>query len=130
MDRVFLDANVLFSAAYRPGSRLNAFWALTDVTLVTSTYALDEARVNLQELPQRQRLDALVADMEVVTSWDTPIPEDVVLRAKDVPILKAAISSEATHLVTGDKRDFGPYAGKVVGGVLILPPGEYLARRD
>lgn len=48
VDRVFLDANVLFSAAYRPDSRLRALWESSDVELVSSEYAVDEARRNIQ----------------------------------------------------------------------------------
>ncbi len=35
MDRLFLDANVLFSAAYRDDSGLQRLWDLSDVELVT-----------------------------------------------------------------------------------------------
>ena len=41
MDRVFLDANVLFSAASTPDSGLRALWSLAGVELVTSEFALD-----------------------------------------------------------------------------------------
>ena len=41
MDRVFLDANVLFSAAYRQDSSLLRLWELKDVELVTSAYAFE-----------------------------------------------------------------------------------------
>lgn len=47
MDRVFLDANVLFSAAYKPTSRLRTLWTLPEVTLLSSSYAVAEAEVNL-----------------------------------------------------------------------------------
>lgn len=46
--RVFLDANVLFSAAHRAQNGLLALWALPDTTLVTSDYAVLEARRNLE----------------------------------------------------------------------------------
>jgi hypothetical protein len=38
-DRVFLDANILVSAAWRPDTDLLALWTLTDVTRLTSAYA-------------------------------------------------------------------------------------------
>jgi len=28
---------------------------------------------------------------------------------KDVPIVRAALAAEASHLITGDRRDFGRY---------------------
>jgi len=60
---------------------------------------------------------------------EAKLPRDVRLHAKDVPILLAAISATATHLLTGD-RDFDAYFGKSIGGVLILRPAEYLAMRS
>ena len=47
MDRVFLDANVLYSAGYKDTSALRKLWELTEVELLTSFYAVDEARRNL-----------------------------------------------------------------------------------
>ena len=44
MDRVFLGANVLFSAAYRDGAPLRHLWAMEGVALITSDHAMEEAR--------------------------------------------------------------------------------------
>jgi hypothetical protein len=44
-------------------------------------------------------------------------------------ILQAAIQAQATHLLTADKRHFGPHFGRRLGGVLVLPPAEYFERR-
>ena len=63
MDRVFLDANILFSAAYRPTSRLLQLWSLPDVELLTSPYAVEEARRNLDLLEQKIRLDILLTQV-------------------------------------------------------------------
>lgn len=51
MDRLFLDANILFSAAYRPDAGLRRLWEVPNVELVTSAYAGEEARRNL-DLPE------------------------------------------------------------------------------
>lgn len=57
MDRVFLDANVLFSAAYLVASHLHGLWRSAEATLVTSDYVLEEARRKLP--PQaKSRLDS------------------------------------------------------------------------
>ena len=132
MDRLFLDANILFSAAYRPGAGLLRLWRLRDVQLITSHYALEEAQVNLPDRSQHVRLSKLVHKMEVVTELpNRPLPQGATLPAKDLPILQAAIGANATHLLTGDFTDFGRYYGRTVEGVLILPPSEYLrARRE
>lgn len=130
MDRLFLDANILFSAAYCQYAGLLRLWELEDTELITSTYAIEEARVNLRENAQLERLDQLVRSMQVVSSLTQPIfPEGVILRDKDRPILSAAISADASHLLTGDVRDFGPYFDQTLEGVLILPPAAYLQRR-
>lgn len=56
--RPFLDANVLFSAAYRDGSRLRRQWDLDGVELLTSGYALEEARRSLSATEPRISLPA------------------------------------------------------------------------
>lgn len=53
-------------------------------------------------------------------------PPGISLVEKDRPILLAAISVKATHLLTGDKQHFGHLFNSSVEGVLILPPAEYL----
>ena len=126
MDRLFLDANVLFSAAYSPNSGLAQFWKLDRVTLCSSRYAVEEARSNLATLPQRERLRTLSAKIELVDALDVADFGEVALPAKDRPILLAAIAARATHLITGDFRHFGPYFGKSVRGILIFPPADYL----
>ena len=128
MDRLFLDANVLFSAAYSLNSPLSRFWRLPNVSLGSSRYAVEEARVNLATPAQRERLQSLAAklhltdaDYSLRTSTEAiPLPE------KDRPILLAAIAAKASHLITGDIRHFGPFFGKSVRGILILPPADYL----
>jgi uncharacterized protein len=52
VDRLFLDANVLFSTAYRPNAGLLQFWKLKQATLCSSHYALAEARINLSDEAQ------------------------------------------------------------------------------
>jgi hypothetical protein len=47
LDRIFLDANVLYSAAYLERSELSRLWSLNDVALISSAYAIEEARRNL-----------------------------------------------------------------------------------
>ncbi len=126
MDRLFLDANVLFSAAYREDAPLRALWRLSGVERLTSAFARAEAGRQLDRA-QRARLGRLVEGVRVVP--DAPsqdLPPGVLSRAKDVPTLMTAIAARATHLITGDRRDFGRFFGRRVGGVLILPPRDYL----
>ena len=132
MDLVFLDANVLFSAAYRSGVGLGRLRRLPTARLITSAYAAEEARRNLSNSGQRRELEELLGSVEVVLTavpTDRPLFSTMELADKDRPVLLAAIGVGATHLLTGDFRHFGPYYGKRIEGVLVLPPGGYLASR-
>lgn len=130
MLRVFLDANVLFSAAYREGAGLLALWKLSGVQLVTSGYAVEEARRNLDTADRRSRLEDLLAAVHIVAEAPVaPLPSGVRLPKSDETILRAAMASGATHLLTGDLRDFGHLMGRRVGGLRIQTPGEFLRSR-
>lgn len=126
MHRLFLDANVLFSAAYRADTGLLQLWKLVGAALCSSHYAVEEARFNLAEASQRRRLDALASRVALFDAPLKHIPRGVSLPEKDIPILLAAIEATATHLLTGDLRHFGPYFGKRIEGILVLTPREYL----
>lgn len=132
MDRVFLDANVLFSAAYKADSRLKQLWDLPDVQLVSSEYAAEEARRNLEiAKPENlRRLKSLLT--EVIRLPDTPtrLRLQVELADKDMPILMVAVRARATHLLTGDVTHFGHLFGQIVHGVLILTPAQYFRQRE
>jgi len=128
VDRLFLDANVLFSAAYRKEAGVARLWELHGSVLITSDYAVEEARRNLTEAHQRERLAALLDGIEVTRSRTLAhsLRGEVDLPEKDWPILSDALAGGATHLITGDFRHFGPYFGKRILGVLILAPSDYL----
>jgi uncharacterized protein len=130
MDRLFLDANVLFSAAYKPDARVRKLWNLKGVALCTSRYALEEARVNLAEESQRQRLLDLVEVFSFFEAADYVLPPGIALPDTDVPILLAAINARANYLLTGDFKHFGSYFGRKVGGVTIDSPARYLKGRE
>jgi hypothetical protein len=57
MERLFLDANVLFSASYKSDAGLPRLWKLKNVALCSSGYALEEARIDLTDENQRTRLN-------------------------------------------------------------------------
>lgn len=130
MDRVFLDANVLFSAAYREGAGLLRLWRLPDTRLLTSAYSAEEARRNLDASGARSRLEGLLDKVELVPESAEPLPRAVRLPEQDVPILRSALAANATHLLTGDVGDFGPLLGTRVSGVLVQRPGDYLRQRE
>ena len=129
MDRLFLDANVLFSAAYRPDAGVRELWSLKNVRLVTSLYAVEEARRNLDKPEQREELEKLVGRMEVLTSSPADRRLAIDLPQKDRPVLLGAIQAKAFCLITGDFTHFGRYFGKKAEGVPILTPADYLRGR-
>jgi hypothetical protein len=106
-------------------------WRVERVRLLTSSFALEEARRNLPEPEQQARLVELLAKVEVGEALTLP-PErrgKVQLPEEDWPILGGAAASGATHLITGDQRHFGPYFGRQVLGVWVMRPGDYLRDR-
>lgn len=129
MDRLFLDANVLFSAAYRPNAGLLRLWKLKNVVLCSSRYAIEEARVNLSDEEQGARLNTLSELIHLFEAGSGPLPRGISLPERDAPILLAAITADATHLLTGDVRHFGPYFGKKIEGIVIVLPGDYFNLR-
>ncbi len=128
MDRVFLDANVLFSVAYRGDSGLARIWSLSETELVTSDYALCEAARNLTAKDQHDRLQAFMSAVALCADLPSTgiLFSKITLPEKDWPILLAALESRCTHLVTGDRRHFGHLYQTKVEGVLIQSPRQYL----
>jgi uncharacterized protein len=130
VDVLFLDANILFSAAYGPDSRLRLLWDIPGAEMVTSTYAAEEAKRNLKSDDQRKRLDVLLWRTRLVAEAEASVlPADTILPEKDRPILAAALSAGATHLITGDRAHFGSWFGKTIGTLKVLPPAAYIEER-
>jgi len=132
LDRIFLDANVLFSAAYLEHSGLVRLWQLEDAELLSSAYAVEEARRNLalDRPPAVIRLERLTPRLTLVNPpGDLKLPAGVRLDSKDRPILPAAIHGKADFLLTGDARRFAHLYGKRIEGVMVLRPARYFERR-
>ena len=134
MDRVFLDANVLFSAAYAAENRFLELWRRKGIRLLSSEYAVQEAERNLAGAACLKRLKRLLAAIEILPGHaaiaPSPPPATGELPEKDRPILAAAIHAHATHLLTGDRRHFGRWYGKRLGGVLVQSPAQYLQHQS
>jgi len=132
--KLFLDANVLFTAAYSDGGISRSLFNLAAderCSLFTSAFAVEEARRNLAlKAPTKlSSLDHLVAKLTVVPE---PLPDKVQwalnlpLATKDAPIMAAAATCAADILVTGDLRDFGHLFSKKFGSLRVLRPREAL----
>jgi uncharacterized protein len=126
--RVFLDANVLFSAAWRSGCGLTRLWEREGLRLVTSPYAATEAERNLaRKRPDTlERLDALLQRVEISPALGA-LDDGHGLPPKDEPILAAAVASHCAVLLTGDIADFGHLIGRTWQGVRILTASMLLA---
>ena len=83
MARLFLDANVSFSAAYRSDTGLLKLWKLREVVLCSFRYALEEARINLNHEVQRTRLVRLAGKVQLFDAGKHELPEGVWLPEKD-----------------------------------------------
>jgi uncharacterized protein len=130
--RLFLDANVLFTAAHNPSGKAALIIDLGvqgNWEVVSCSYAIEEARRNISmKFPDcLERFETSIsAILKVPTrsglSCPIPLPE------KDRPILEAAIHCRATHLLTGDIKDFGPFMNhpRLTGGVVIQTVSEFL----
>lgn len=133
MKRVFLDANVLFTAAHNPAGKaalVIALGAKGKWEVLSSSYAAEEARRNIaSKFPQSEsRLRDLVESISIIASGsgaDCPVK----LPEKDRPIMETAIRSRATHLLTGDLRDFGALMNKPrqTAGIVIQTVAEFLS---
>lgn len=132
MDRVFLDANVLFSAAYGSSSLLR-FWELArsgKIKLLTSNYALEEAQRNLDNGNQRRRLEDLSKELTLVPEPPPDVSCPGSLPEKDRPLLAAALCAGATHFVTGGKQHLEKYFCIKIKGMLICMPRQYFEARE
>ncbi|MEX0326537.1 MAG: putative toxin-antitoxin system toxin component, PIN family [Puniceicoccaceae bacterium] len=123
--RVFLDANVLFSAA-NAGSQMDQLVQemLGIFEIITSDYASDEALRNIHRKRREWAagFERLLKQLRIVLSIDQPSLR--LIAEKDRPILATALKHRCDYLVTGDKRDFGHLFGVSIEGLTILTPVE------
>lgn len=132
MSKVFLDANVLFTAAHNPRGKAAFLIGLPKkghLRIVTSTFAVEEAQRNIElKYPDRlSALKSLLREIDVIPSGDGALCA-IALPEKDKPIFESACRCKATHLLTGDLKDFGRYMNRPNDseGVLIQTVGEFI----
>ncbi|HVP77715.1 MAG TPA: PIN domain-containing protein [Thermodesulfobacteriota bacterium] len=130
VDRIFLDANILFSVAYgSPG--LNRLWIFAHqkrCRLFASRFVVEEAKRNLSHPEQKKRLEDSLSEVQIVPEADPTLPCPIDLPEKDRPVLMAALSNKVDYLMTGDSTHFGKYFGQTVSGVKICRPRDYLVK--
>lgn len=110
----FLDANVLFTAAYNPkglaAMLINRAKALK-LHLRSSRYACHEARHNLSLKAPQASID-FEDLLKFVTLFDPLIsdePNPLALPLDDIAIYQGALLTESTHLLSGDLKAFGKW---------------------
>ena len=118
---IFLDANILFSAAYGSPA-LERLWDEATrgrYPMIASHYVVEEARRNLDTANHRIALENCLSQVRLVPEADPGIPCPIPLPEKDRPVLMAAVIARADCLVTGDLLHFGPFFGQRIQGVQI-----------
>jgi len=132
--KLFLDANILFTAAHSLEGASRALFDLAEAgccTLCMSAFALEEARRNIA-LKASDKMAAVEQLSGRVTLVPEAAPETVAwaqtrsLPGKDAPIMAAAVACGAVLLATGDRIHFGRLFGKPVNGVKVTSPREAL----
>jgi len=126
--RIFLDANILFSAAKSDGGvrRLLALLLKAGHQCCVDGYVTEEARRNLTaKAPEGLAvLEALLPRLhrEASQHADSALEATLPLPEKDRPVLAAAIRHGCAALVTGDRSHFGALYGRTIHGVEIHSP--------
>ena len=107
--KVFLDANVLFSASLG-GPAFELLWELAErgrVELLTSPYALLEAERNLERKRPEAKNALLRRLRQVRLVPDVPEADLPGLPPGDAALYAAARRAGADVFLTGDRRHFG-----------------------
>ena len=129
--RIFLDANVLFSASKSAGAVRQLVQALQvdGHALVADEYVATEARRNIAGkagTPSQMYLQNLLSQIEVSVAHFPANAHAAVqwLPEKDRPVLMAAIALRCDALLTGDRTHFGMGYGQTFDGVTIYTPAQ------
>ena len=126
--RVFLDANILFSAAKTAGAVRDLLARLEagDHVLCADAYVVGEARRNLATKGPEAlaELETLLGRIETAAFLPAALPARVaaLVHEKDRPVVAAAVRLRCDALVSGDRTHFGALYGKELLGVAIHSP--------
>jgi predicted nucleic acid-binding protein len=124
--RLFLDANILISSAWKDGSKVVRLWQIPNVELITSNYVLTECIRNLPGKDRQDRLNRLMLTVRLISFQKVPLLADSPdLPEKDRHVLAAAVLSRSDFLVTGDRNHFGAWYGQTLAGIRVEPPARF-----
>ncbi len=120
--KIFLDANIIFSAAKTDSATRRFFEMLCSSghILFTSEHAVEEAQRNLS-LKRVQHLDGLSSILPEIkiTKLSVELPE-LKMNENDKDLICSAFAIGCDVFWTGDKRHFGSYYGAEIHGVKVL----------
>ena len=130
--KLFLDTSVLLSAC--ASGKGASRWVVEKAVpgnwqLVSAVYCRSELLHNLNKMgaPAGEVWTAMVAPS---VNWlpDTWVGEYPLLfpKAKDRPVVLAALAAKADYLLTLDRQDFHGRLGNQVYGVSLRTPGDFL----
>lgn len=133
--RLFLDANVIFTAAHNPHGRSSALFELArhglcDVSTAPHPAAEAERNIRLKCPDAIGRFGVL---LPLLNMQPEAGPADVAwalaqrLPLEDAPVLAAAVACRANILATGDRTHFGHLLGLTVRSTIVLTPADALA---
>lgn len=139
MIKVFIDANVLFSAARSRAGGSAYIFKLAEkgrLKLFSARLALKEAERNLVEKKDEETLLMLYDLLERISvqlvDADKAIAKKKyagVFGAKDAPIFASAVASKAEFLITLDKKHFlHPKIAKENLPIKIVSPGQFIEK--
>ena len=133
--RVILDTNVLLGALispYGPPDMIYRAWRAGRFELVSATAQLDELRrvsryPKLRAILPAHRIGTMINNLQraIVLQALPPLPDDIEASdPNDAYLLAMALTSEADHLVTGDRRA-GLLQRGHIGRTRILMPATF-----
>jgi len=131
--RVFLDANVFFSAFYgsRNCERIIKAHQQEEISLVTSSLVIEESLRNIQE-----KIPAVISSFKDLLTNNPPEliadPAEIdpkirlLVDEKDQPIFTSAILGKVKYFVTGNTKDFKAKELQKVTGIKVLTPKQFV----
>jgi len=136
--RIFLDASVLFAAAYSPTGAAREILRLGmegAVHLFTNQIAIEEAERNLtRKAPEGVTIIRALLDALPIELYPAPGPDQIatllpLVVAKDAPILAGALACQADYLATFDRQHLiGIDVTGFSTSLIIATPGDILNR--
>lgn len=130
MDRIFLDASILFSAA-QVMNGLHPLWEIAEqgrCKFFSSHYAIEKAKRNLYDKKLKERLEQLLSTVNIVLEVDQRAYCPVHLTESSRAVLLSAISSGSDYLITAELSSYTEILGKQISGVTPISVRDYLSK--